>query len=64
MVNTLDISLSRYKLKEKKDKTNYLLVFFYHMFNILINTKKARIKYEKINSFYLYTSFISSNRPF
>jgi len=35
MVNTLDIVLSRYKLKEKKDKTNYLLVFFCYMFNIL-----------------------------
>lgn len=31
MVNTLDIVLSRYKLKEKKDKTNYLLVFFLNL---------------------------------
>ena len=45
MVNTLDISLSRYKLKEKKkDKTNYLLVFFHYMFNISINIKRTRMK--------------------
>lgn len=28
MVNTLYFSLSRYKLKEKKDKTNYFFIFF------------------------------------
>lgn len=28
MVNTLYFLLSRYKLKEKKDKTNYFFIFF------------------------------------
>ena len=29
MVNTLYFLLSRYKLKEKKDKTNYFFIIFF-----------------------------------
>ena len=35
--------MQNYKYREK-DKTNYLSVFFHYMFNILINTKRTRMK--------------------
>ena len=43
MVNTLLFLYHAINLRKKKDKTNYLSVFFHYMFNIPINTKRTRM---------------------
>lgn len=61
MVNTLYFLLSRYKLKEKKDKTNYFFIFFKkniaspknNHFQVcrIISTEKKLLKIDRNSSY-------------
>ena len=61
MVNTLLFLYHAINLRKKKDKTNYLSVFFHYMFNILINIKKNPYEVKGNSFLYFIRASIFSN---